>query len=213
MVRFCVDCGTQVVAEGVEQWEEVFSLMEQGVDLFQGYYFAQPAIHPVPKTVWSERSKILGRSFRAHRMNRQRRTKEFRELLTELCQRACRGLQHRRSEHFSRTLTRYVVGLPQIECLYLLDGWGEQITPTHFSPAIKPNRSPLFAPASSGDDHSLKDYFLNLPTDGVYLSEPYISQATGNTCRTFSRWFRDYSGKAYVLCVDLPENIMELAVH
>lgn len=212
MVRFSVDCGAQVVAEGVEQWEEVFSLMEQGIDLFQGYFFAKPAPHPTPKSVWAEKYKVLGRSFRAHRMNSQRRTKEFRHLLTELCTRACSSLRQRTTGHFNRVLSKYVSGIPQIECLYLLDGWGEQVSRTFFSSDIKSNRTPLFAPASPGEDHSLKDYFLNLPADGVYLSETYISQATGNPCRTFSHWFRDNDGCAYILCVDIPEEVMQIAL-
>lgn len=212
MVRFCVDCGAQVVAEGVETWEEVFSLMEQGIDLFQGYFFAKPAPHPTPRSVWSEKSKVLGRSFRAHRMNTQRRTQEFRALLTELCSRACHGLRQRKAEHFNRVLARYIGGLPQVECIYLLDGWGEQVTQTFFSPTIRPNRTPLFAPAAPGEDHSLKDYFLNLAPDGVFLSETYISQATGNPCRTFSHGFRDFESNTYILCVDLPESVMQLAL-
>jgi EAL domain-containing protein (putative c-di-GMP-specific phosphodiesterase class I) len=38
----------QVLAEGVEQAEEVTLLRSAGISLFQGYYFARPALMSLP---------------------------------------------------------------------------------------------------------------------------------------------------------------------
>jgi len=40
-----------------------------------------------------------------------------------------------------------------------------------------------------------------------YVSEPYISSATGNKCITFSRSFKDLNGKLRILCIDVMQSI------
>jgi len=205
MAKFGQECGACVIAEGVELWEEVFALLEQGIDLFQGYYFIEPRRTPPPDKHWFGKAEIVRRSFRVHRANQLRRTHEIRETLNALCERACKSLFKYRHDKFDSILARYAQRLSKFECLYVLDSWGEQVSKTHLSAKMHLSKSLLFKPADKGEDHSLKDYFVNLPRLGSYLSLPYISQATGRPCRTFSRWFMDQKQTAYVLCVDLPE--------
>jgi EAL domain-containing protein (putative c-di-GMP-specific phosphodiesterase class I) len=46
MVRLCQDLGARVVAEGIEQEEEMRALVDLGAHYGQGYYFARPAYPP-----------------------------------------------------------------------------------------------------------------------------------------------------------------------
>jgi hypothetical protein len=61
----------------------------------------------------------------------------------------------------------------------------------------------MFRPADKGADQSLKNYYLLLMA-GLerYVSEPYISQASGNPCVTISTWFRAAGGRDLILCAD-----------
>lgn len=43
IVRVCGDLGIRVIAEGVETAEECLALQDEGITLFQGYFFARPA--------------------------------------------------------------------------------------------------------------------------------------------------------------------------
>lgn len=43
VLQICRDLSIQVIAEGVETRQELDWLMSQGIELFQGYYFARPA--------------------------------------------------------------------------------------------------------------------------------------------------------------------------
>lgn len=43
VMQICDDLGIDVIAEGTETREEVKALVDQGVKLFQGFYFAKPA--------------------------------------------------------------------------------------------------------------------------------------------------------------------------
>ena len=44
--------GSEVIAEGVETSEELTTLQDIGVHLFQGYFFAKPAIEALPPVNW-----------------------------------------------------------------------------------------------------------------------------------------------------------------
>jgi len=43
MIRLCDDLGIEVIAEGIETFDERNTLRELGVDLYQGFLFARPA--------------------------------------------------------------------------------------------------------------------------------------------------------------------------
>ena len=43
IIQVCRELSMKVIAEGIETYEELNTLRELGVDLFQGYYFARPA--------------------------------------------------------------------------------------------------------------------------------------------------------------------------
>jgi EAL domain-containing protein (putative c-di-GMP-specific phosphodiesterase class I) len=45
----CEDLGIDVVAEGVETWDEYSWLLDEGVHLFQGYLFARPGFETLPE--------------------------------------------------------------------------------------------------------------------------------------------------------------------
>jgi EAL domain-containing protein (putative c-di-GMP-specific phosphodiesterase class I) len=49
LLQICRNLGVQVVAEGVEVAEEFGWLHSEGVDMFQGYYFARPAFEELPQ--------------------------------------------------------------------------------------------------------------------------------------------------------------------
>jgi EAL domain-containing protein (putative c-di-GMP-specific phosphodiesterase class I) len=48
----CDELRIRMVAEGVEAPEEVDALRALGVDLFQGYLFAKPAVASLPTVAW-----------------------------------------------------------------------------------------------------------------------------------------------------------------
>lgn len=53
----CRELDVQVIAEGIECREECLTLADEGVELFQGYFFAKPAFEAlpaVPEAVWAQ---------------------------------------------------------------------------------------------------------------------------------------------------------------
>jgi len=104
-------------------------------------------------------------------------------------------------------LVSYFQKHPQLECLYLLNQDGVQISETITnSRKLQSRKQFLFQPAPRGTDHSLKEYYYGLTYNSLtrYLTEPYISLASGNLCITFSGVLDDKaSGKIQILCADI----------
>lgn len=53
ILRFCEELSIRVIAEGVETREERDTLVDKGVSLFQGYYFARPGFECLPQVTES----------------------------------------------------------------------------------------------------------------------------------------------------------------
>ncbi|WPB57458.1 EAL domain-containing protein [Xylophilus sp. GOD-11R] len=53
MMAICRELGIRVVGEGVETREELRTLADLGVEYFQGYLFAKPALEQMPGVDWS----------------------------------------------------------------------------------------------------------------------------------------------------------------
>ena len=92
-----------------------------------------------------------------------------------------------------------------VECVYVLDGAGTQMTPTIVAKYFSSRAGILFQPAPKGADHSLKDYYYVPLEAGLvrYTSDPYVSLASGHLCRTLSTAFKDRRAESYVLCIDV----------
>jgi EAL domain-containing protein (putative c-di-GMP-specific phosphodiesterase class I) len=57
ILEVCREIGIRVIAEGIESRAECMTLWDEGVDLFQGYYFARPgfeSLPQIPESVWAE---------------------------------------------------------------------------------------------------------------------------------------------------------------
>lgn len=199
--------GGLTVAVGVETEDDASACLDQGADLLQGFHFGRPnSAQQLPMASFQasvERSASKAKAMAVGRAQMRQRENERHLKLLERILKALRGA-HR--DTFEACLAGFVNGVASLECLYVLDHQGFQVTSTvvwqHQKEAV---RSQLFAPAPLGADHSLKDYFLSLTLSGqdLYVSDPYVSLATGNLCRTLTAGFGDEQGVGHVLCMDI----------
>src|SRR4029079_15016362 len=111
------------------------------------------------------------------------------------------------ASEFDSLLSGGIEQYPAVECIYVLDQNGVQITDTICNPRMfSPDCRILFHPADKGTDHSLKEYYYVLMDVELqkYTTDPYVSLATGSLCRTISTGFRDAANnKTFVLCIDV----------
>ncbi|HVZ70848.1 MAG TPA: EAL domain-containing protein [Polyangia bacterium] len=203
--------GALVVAEGIETEGEAITALELGADLLQGFYLSRPQ----PVTSFDDGGlaraatgiEVLARKFKNHMVGaingRKLQHRRFNVILNRiLC-----DLTNTAAAAFDEILGRIIVEYPTVECLYVLDDGGIQVTDTIWNSSVaqQPGGA-LFRPAPRGTDHSLKEYYY-VPLDvelQKYTTDPYVSLASGNLCRTISTCFRDAgNNRLYVLCVDV----------
>ncbi|MEO7425831.1 MAG: EAL domain-containing protein [Fibrobacteria bacterium] len=199
--------GSLILAEGVETEAEVSTCVDLGADLVQGYYFGRPASPEnlslefvdahVTEAADSQRRRA------AERLAQQRVQTEMRLSLMEDLVADMGGQDY---PDFPIAMASLAQRSPDIECLYVLDAQGLQVTPTVTAPSrdSKP-WTRLFYPAVKGADHSSKEYYYALVEGGPLLctTEAYLSLATGKLCRTLSCRFRDAQGVPFILCLDI----------
>jgi hypothetical protein len=201
--------GALVVAEGIETEAEAIVALELGADLLQGFFLSRPQ----PATAFDDGVRVSGgierlaQRFKGHMVNeineRKRQHRRFNVIQNGiLC-----DLTNAQASEFDEILLHLIDDFPKVECVYVLDDAGIQVTETICNTAItqRPGAA-MFRPARKGTDHSLKEYYYVLIDVELqkYTTDPYVSLASGNLCRTISTCFRDAANnRLYVLCVDV----------
>lgn len=199
--------GGLTVGVGVETEDDAAACLEQGTDLLQGFLFGRPnavqqlAIALSQASVERSASKAKAGAVSRAQM-RQRENERHLQLLDRILQ----ALAGTEADGFEAKLAGFVNAVASLECLYVLDRQGQQVTSTVVWQHKKEGaRSLLFAPAPRGADHSLKDYYLGLTLGDQprFVSDAYVSLATGNLCRTLTTGFKAEDGRDHVLCMDI----------
>ena len=111
---------------------------------------------------------------------------------------------------FNDKLLKIIWANKMIECAYILNEHGTQVSDTiRFCDEKKVNKSPFFYSSSLGTDHSMDRYYYPLISAGLtkYITEPYVSLATGNLCITISKIFTNVDDQRYILCMDFNTSI------
>ncbi len=198
--------GALVIAEGVELEEEAIQVLRLGSHMIQGFYFS------VPDKIRDERilfinDKIdqLGKKFNEYLnlQNIQKRNKNNK--LIRIVNRSVLKLNDICCEDYDTVLDEIVSECSTMECAYILDNSGIQISAT-ISPedANNSHENLIFFSAKKGTDHSMEKYYYPLAEKRRRrcATEPYVSLATGNLCITISTVFLNKNDERCILCVD-----------
>lgn len=198
--------GALVVAEGIESEEEAMVALELGADLLQGYFLALPA--DTTANHLSDAAARIGelaerfKRYMVRTINDRKSEHRRCQLVMNqmLCQLAGEG-----AERFDDILRTAADEYADVECVYVLNEHGTQVTDTIGRSRNVLRAGVLFHPALRGADHSLKEYYYVLLGAELpqFTSEPYVSLASGSIGRTVSTCFRDSDQRLFVLCVDV----------
>jgi hypothetical protein len=159
---------------------------------------------PSPETI-SERIDYLAAKFKDSATERYAAQKELYARHDALVRSLCERLGAVGTTGMDSLLTGFIDEFENIECLYVLNARGVQITDTVCNPAkLRKRKRFIYEPARLGADHSLKEYFLPLRAGlAKFTTQPYISLASGNRCITLSARCADRDGRACILCADI----------
>ena len=102
-------------------------------------------------------------------------------------------------------LKRKLEGKAEIECFYIIDKTGIQISHTIMNADVISDDNLSFEPSQPGTDNSSKKYFRQaiILNGEVYSTPDYISGATGKLCRTVSKLYKALDQNEYVICADI----------
>ncbi len=206
LVNLSRNVGALVVAEGVEKEEEVVMALEFGVDMFQGYYFAMPC--PAERLDFEQldaKERYIACRFKDYVLQKATREKSRRLEFETITRKFVYEMSRVTSDKFDIKLFELIFGYSTIECMYILDNSGIQVSETICNFCnFTGRRRAVFYPAPKGTDHSLKNYYYLIVGTGIdiYITEPYISLASGSLCVTTSMFFKGACQKDYILCID-----------
>jgi len=198
--------GALVVAEGIETEEEAMVSLEFGADMLQGYYFSRPREISTGTIISSDMNFFsIADKFKAHMTDKIKnckyQIKEFEKLVDKIIM----SLISVSKENINNYLNNCLNKNPFIECIYILNDKGIQISDTVCNPdkMLKQKRL-IFHPAPKGTDHSLKDYFIFINAGlKKFVTDKYISLASGNLCQTITKIYESVEGDKLILCVDI----------
>lgn len=206
IVNISKKVGALVVAEGIETEEEALLCCDLGADFLQGYYFSKPQPYHGSLNVFKgvkEAAEQLRRHFKQYKVDKIQAAVNRNQFYKAVAEKMTLELSETLPETFDEKLME-AARYPQLEYVYLLDEKGLQISNSVCdSCAFSRPQKKLFQAAQKGADQSLKNYYLYVHAGlEQYISEPYISCATGSLCITVSRKFRAADGCCYILCAD-----------
>lgn len=196
--------GAMTVAEGVETVDEVITCMILGVDYFQGFYFQKPEqfnylFTNEARLRVEEAAQKLNISTKKNPTVVNMKIESYKRIIYELVNRLfC--MTH---DDYNAELRDYVDEHNEIECAFLIDSKGFQITDTVMTPDTEILEG--YHPAIIGVNHDIKNYFYAIKEqiEDPFISGWYISNATGKSCKTISSKFYNKKGEMIVACVDL----------
>ncbi len=206
LVNLSNKIGALVVAEGTESENEAIVTLELGANMIQGYCISKPQkLNGIFSAAIEEKIDCIAAKFRETEKEKLLQNKVYYSRLDSIANGYIDSLTTVSKDYFNEILGKIADDNDIVECLYILDNNGIQVSSTVFTCSVKNiRRNGLFAPANKGADHSLKNYYRYMKNAGVsrYLTEPYASLASGNLCATFTCEFYDRNKTGYILCID-----------
>ncbi|WP_291328511.1 EAL domain-containing protein [Desulfovibrio sp. UCD-KL4C] len=204
LINLAERTGTLPLAEGIETTQEALTLMQMGIDVFQGFYFGKPMCAENVQKDHTAPIKALSSRFKIHTMERLAVKKRLENSYKKLAKELKTLISSTPTESPDAILTSFIDENSSIECAYILDANGKQISQTSCNPfRLRENRRLIYQPAPKGADHSLKEYYLTIKSgEKWHTTTPYISLASGNTCITISSKL-NCDKNSPILCIDI----------
>ena len=205
LVNLSKKIGALVVAEGIEREEEAAIVLELGADMLQGFYFARPQ-ERIDDEIGSikEKTESIAFKYKSYMVKKIKDAKSRHEAYKTIINNIICVLAEISPAYYDDILQEMIKSHPVVECVYILDEDGTQVTNTIFNRIEVLKNKKIFAPARKGAEHTSKDYYYLIVNTGLdsFTTEPYISLASGNLCLTISSPFTGPAGGRFIICVD-----------
>jgi diguanylate cyclase (GGDEF)-like protein len=200
--------GALIIAEGVETEEEAIQILRLGGHMIQGYFFAKPQEilgRNLSNIFLNDKIDTLSKNFNQYMSNIIREERQKNKQLKKIVNDTIKKLVRVSCQEFDNELMQIIWANKIIECAYILDEFGIQVSNSMlFYDNNEIKESMIFYSAKMGTDHSMEKYYYPLVSARLskYITEPYVSLATGNLCITISNIFTNIDNSKYILCIN-----------
>lgn len=206
LIRLAASLGAMVVAEGSENIKDIMFVLEKGAQFLQGFYISKPeALNENLYEHSQIKMKTISQLQKKHIAKLNHDRIQMTQLINEIGMKIINTLATYSTSDFESILKDILSLYDKIESAYVVNENGYLITNTIFGNSVNhSNIMNLYIPASIHESVQLEAYYYNLTlnTQVQYVSEPYISRATGTTCVTMSSFFYDKDMSRHILCLD-----------
>jgi diguanylate cyclase (GGDEF)-like protein len=198
--------GALVVAEGIENKDEAIEILKLGGHMMQGFFFSKPQeITNVNNIIEYNQIQGLNDAFHQHMKTLIDEEKKKNKKLNKIVDYCINELASVTHNEFDNKLLQITWAHKNIECVYILNSSGMQISNTiRYCNENGVKNNLFFYSARVGTDHTMDKYYYLLRKANLnkYVTEPYVSMATGNLCITISKVFKNKENLKFILCVD-----------
>lgn len=206
LINLSKKVGALVVAEDIETEAEAMVVMELGADMIQGPVFSEGInIENVNLSDIKEKTRQLSIDYKDYMIEEINAKEKAHEDYDKIINNIIERLSKEDIKKFNGIIDKVVEDYSILECVYVLDNNGCQVTDTATRcKNMLSQKALIFQPAKKGTNHSLKKYYYFPKSMHLnrYVTEPYVSLATGNLCITISANFKNSLNEEYILCVD-----------
>jgi EAL domain-containing protein (putative c-di-GMP-specific phosphodiesterase class I) len=200
------EMGIVVMAGGLDNEEDALAALEMGADLLQGSYFSHNRRSSLLMTL-NRKARMTFLSARYLRRMAQRayRDRDLRKRCEKMASWVFTRIESAPAIYPPSLFPNLSLDYPALECLYMLDEEGTQISATACNEVLVPERKRfLFQTTPIGTDHSFMEYFYGLDNSNkVMVTEPRLSMNSGHLCVTASKLIVNSKGDNRVVCLDL----------
>ncbi|MFL0252590.1 EAL domain-containing protein [Clostridium neuense] len=206
LVNLSKKIGALVVCEEIETEQEAMIIMELGADMLEGEYFKNGK--EIDAEHMRELKEFIGKTainYKDYMQEEIHAREDIHKSYDDIINKVLEKLSKAKEDKFQKIIDEVIEKYSELECVYILDKSGIQIGNTSTKCInMREQRALIFQPAKNGTDHSLKKYYYYLKSMSLekYVTEPYISLATGNLCITISATFKNVDNNEYILCID-----------
>ena len=210
LVTLAKEIGILTLAEGIETKEEVLETMKLGLDFHQGFLFFEPQPTEILCSNISQNLEYLQKildpimeCFYIEIIEGLYRKKKLIADWKSFCKALLKELSAEPKEHFEKILKKWIILKDEIEGAYVVDIEGNLVTDVILKDGVLKSKLSLFKPSIIGKNLSSHPYIYPIISGlfNSFVTEPYISFATGNVVITISFLFSNFD-EEYILCID-----------
>ncbi|WP_081650585.1 sensor domain-containing phosphodiesterase [Paucidesulfovibrio longus] len=204
--RFAGDMGCRVAAKGVETQEEAFLLLDNHIQLQQGFFFTKKKedTGQDASQIFQEKIQELHSRYKERVGQSIREKKLLFEGYNQTMVRILARFEKTALRQYAEAAQNALASAPEALAVFILDEHGREVGSRLVRVPSQDGKTVL-REVRGAQDHSIEDYFLHLQMGFErYVTHPFISPLDRKRHCLISRRFFNVEGRSLVLCVEFP---------